>query len=226
VHVVVVGCGRVGSELSGLLEAAGHSVAIIDKTDRAFRRLPTSFTGRRVVGPGFDADVLREAGIEEAGALASVTNGDNSNILVARVARETFHVERVVARIYDPRRAEIYQRVGIPTVATVSWATDQVMRRLLPQDIQHDWIDATASVCLVERSLPDAWAGRRARELDVPGRIDLVSVTRFGTARLVTDDVVLQQGDILHVMALQEALPELQAMLDGPVPGVRRVGSA
>jgi trk system potassium uptake protein TrkA len=140
VHVVVVGCGRVGSELAGTLEKSGHTVAVIDKNPNAFRRLQAGYAGQRVVGFGFDRDHLEEAGIERAGAVAAVTNGDNSNILVARIARETFGIERVVARIYDPRRAVIYQRLGIPTVATVSWTTDQVLRRLLPRVHPHDWI--------------------------------------------------------------------------------------
>src|SRR5262249_47115629 len=125
VPVVVVGCGRVGSELAGTLEKSGHTVAVIDKNPNAFRRLPPGSAGQRVVGFGFDRDNLVEAGIERAGAVAAVTNGDNSNILVARIARETFGIGRVVARIYDPRRAVIYQSLGIPTVAPGAWATDQ-----------------------------------------------------------------------------------------------------
>src|SRR5918995_832727 len=121
VHVVVVGCGRVGSELAGTLEKSGHTVAVIDKNANAFRRLPAGYAGQRIVGFGFDRDNLEEAGIERAGAVAAVTNGDNSNILVARIARESFGIGGVVARIYAPRRAVIYQRLGIPTVATVSW---------------------------------------------------------------------------------------------------------
>src|SRR5437588_7371565 len=151
VHVVVVGCGRVGSELAGTLEKSGHTVAVIDKDANAFRRLPAGYAGQRVVGFGFDRDNLEEAGIDRAGALAAVTNGDNSNILVARVARETFGIERVVARIYDPRRAKIYERLGIPTIATVEWATERVLQRVLPERTNADWIDASAKVLLVER---------------------------------------------------------------------------
>jgi trk system potassium uptake protein TrkA len=145
----------VGSELAGALELAGHSVSVIDKNGRAFRRLPSDFGGKTIEGFGFDRDRLAEAGIEQAGAFASVTNGDNSNILCARIARESYRIARVVARIYDPRRALIYQRLGIPTVATVSWTTDQVLRRLPPDETRHDWIDPTGQVCLVEaRSRP------------------------------------------------------------------------
>src|SRR3954447_272586 len=159
-HAIVVGCGRVGSELAIALDRAGHSVAVIDKNRNAFRRLPEKWNGRTVYGFGFDRDHLEKAGIREAGALAAVTSGDNSNVLTARIARETFQIPNVVARIYDPRRAVIYQRLGIPTVATVTWTTDQVMRRLFPETSVTEWTDATGEVSMVERSLPDSWAGR------------------------------------------------------------------
>jgi trk/ktr system potassium uptake protein len=216
VHIVVVGCGRVGSELAGLLEKSGHTVAVIDKRPTAFRRLPTGFGGAQIVGFGFDRDTLLEAGIERAGALAAVTSGDNSNILSARVARETFEVDQVVARIYDPRRAVIYQRLGIPTVATVSWTTDQVLRRLLPGAHPADWTDASGQVCLVERDLPAAWAGRKLSGLVEPGRFQLVSLTRLGHAHVVDGDEVGQEGDVLHFAVQVEALDELQHRLVGP----------
>jgi trk system potassium uptake protein TrkA len=214
VHVVVVGCGRVGSEIAGTLEQQGHTVSIIDKRKDAFRRLPKGFAGNRIVGFGFDRDTLTEAGIGEAGALASVTSGDNSNIMSARVARETFGVERVVARIYDPRRAAIYQRLGIPTVATVSWTTDQVVRRLLPDDAPVDWTDASGSVHLVERALPAHWAGRRLAEIEESGRFSLGAVTRLGTAQVARGDLVGQEGDILHLLVAADAVGELQRRLD------------
>lgn len=215
-HIVVVGCGRVGSELAGQLEKDGHSVAIVDKRANAFRRLPTGFSGATVVGFGFDRDTLREAGIERAGALAAVTSGDNSNIMSARVARETFSIERVVARIYDPRRAAIYQRLGIPTVATVSWTTDQVLRRLIPDAYEPDWVDASGKVALVERMLPANWAGRLIAGLDEPGRIRLAAVTRLGSALVVDAGTVGQAGDILHFMVDLSAVDDLAARLSEP----------
>jgi trk system potassium uptake protein len=130
VHIVIMGCGRVGSALAQTLEQQGHTVAVVDQDPTAFRRLGAGFGGRRVTGVGFDQDTLREAGIEDAGAFAAVSSGDNSNIIAARVAREMFGVENVAARIYDPKRAEVYQRLGIPTVATVRWTADQMLRRL------------------------------------------------------------------------------------------------
>jgi trk system potassium uptake protein len=216
VHVVVVGCGRVGSELAGMLEKDGHTVAIIDKRPDAFRRLPTGFGGQQVVGFGFDRDTLLDAGIEKADALAAVTSGDNSNIMSARVARETFEIERVVARIYDPRRAAIYQRLGIPTVATVSWTTDQVLRRLVPEGHDADWVDPSGRVCLVERDLPAPWAGLSLSGIDEPGRFSLVAVTRHGETRLSDEGLVGQEGDVLRIMVDVGALDALTYRLEDP----------
>lgn len=213
-HVVVVGCGRVGSELAGLLEKDGHSVAVVDKNGSAFRRLPQGFGGSTVVGFGFDRDHLLEAGVDRAGALAAVTNGDNSNILTARVAREHFGIERVVARIYDPRRALIYQRLGIPTVATVSWATDQVLRKLLPGEVKADWSDPSGKIAVVERALPVGWAGKKLAGLNEPGRFWLTAVTRLGAARIVDTGVVGQEGDVLTFTAATDALDALHERLE------------
>jgi trk system potassium uptake protein TrkA len=217
-HVVVVGCGRVGSELAGALDKSGHTVAVIDKNASAFRRLPATFTGKRIVGFGFDRDDLTTAGIEDAEAVAAVTSGDNSNILSARIARENFGIERVVARIYDPRRALIYQRLGIPTVATVSWTTDQVLRRLLPADQQtHDWMDPSGKVVLVEYGIPTAWCGKKLSELNEAGSFWLTAVTRFGAAQVVDTNAIGQEGDVLLFVSGVENLDALRARLEqGP----------
>jgi trk system potassium uptake protein TrkA len=216
VHVVVVGCGRVGSELAMSLERAGHSVAVIDKNADAFRkRLPDTFGGQKIVGFGFDRDHLIAADIEHAGAVAAVTSGDNSNILSARIARENFAIERVVARIYDPRRALIYQRLGIPTVATVSWTTDQVMRRLLPSgEAPHEWLDPSGKVCLVDYPIPTAWAGKKLAPMSEPGMFSLVAVTRLGTAQMSTPSAIGQDGDVLHFAADVSALDTLRERLE------------
>src|SRR6058998_1588074 len=163
-HVIVVGCGRVGAELATNLERDGHSVAIIDKSKAAFTKLPERWSGRAVLGYGFDRDHLEQAGVREAGALAAVTSGDNSNVLTARIARETYQIQNVVARIYDPRRAGIYQRLGIPTVATVAGTTDQVVRKLFPDKWANEWSAASGTVDLIERMLPANWAGRKLSE--------------------------------------------------------------
>ncbi len=205
-HVVVVGCGRVGSSLSTGLIDAGHSVAIIDKRPEAFDRLGQGFAGQTIVGIGFDRDRLTEAGIEKATAVAAVTNGDNSNILIARVARETFGVERVVARIYDPRRAAIYQRLGIPTVATVSWASERVLRHILPELSAVDWVDPSAKVCLIERTVPASWAGHLVSDLEEAGRARLVAIGRLGVAQIPKADLVAQEGDIAYVAVGGDAI--------------------
>lgn len=215
--MVVVGCGRVGSTLATRLTAGGHTVAVVDRRPDAFARLPKDFPGTTVAGIGFDRDRLAEAGIERAGALAAVTNGDNSNILIARVARETFGVERVVARIYDPRRAAIYQRLGIPTVATVAWATERVLRRVLSDEPAVDWVDPSARVCLVERAVPAVWAGHAVAELETV-EIRVVALTRLGIAQLPRGDAVLQEGDVVHLAVSSDGLPALDERL-GAGPG-------
>src|SRR5881227_82807 len=145
-----MGCGRVGASLSDSLARIGHDVAVIDRDSTAFHRLSPEFSGERVLGMGFDRDVLLRAGIAEAGAFAAVSSGDNSNIIAARVARENFGVENVCARIYDSRRAEIYQRLGIPTVATVRWTADQMLRRLLPAGSSEMWRDPSGHITMIE----------------------------------------------------------------------------
>ena len=218
-HVVVVGCGRVGSGLAQAVEAAGHTVAIIDRKESAFRRLEPGFAGKRIVGVGFDRDRLEEAGIGDAGAVASVTNGDNSNIMIARVAKETYGIDRVVARIYDPRRAAIYERLGIPTVATVQWTIERVLRRILPESPSVEWIDPSAKVCLIERVVPPRWAGHRVGELDVEGRAHVVAMSRLGVGQLCRTDLVIQDGDVVYVAIAGDHIDEFDDHLNEDAKG-------
>jgi trk system potassium uptake protein TrkA len=212
-HVIVVGCGRVGSELSLRLQREGHTVAVIDKNPNSFRRLSEAFKGERVIGFGFDRDDLLRAGIERAGAVAAVTSGDNTNILTARIARETFEVAQVVARIYDPRRAAIYQRLGIPTVATVSWTVDQVARRLLPGEVGSVWTDPSGQVNLVEYPLPEKLCGHPLSELAEGDKWRPVMVTRGGQGRLATPGMIGQEGDVVHFAVRTDDLDEINARL-------------
>lgn len=205
-HVVVVGCGRVGSGLALILQNQGHSVAVIDRRPQAFRRLSDEFTGDRIVGVGFDRTRLEAAGIERADALAAVTNGDNSNILVARTAREYYGVERVVARIYDQRRAAIYERLGISTVATVGWAIERVLRRIQPEAAGVEWIDPSARVCLIERVVPASWAGNPLVDLERDGDARVVALTRLGIAQLVSPALLAQEGDVVWVAVDGDAI--------------------
>jgi trk system potassium uptake protein TrkA len=212
-----MGCGRVGSSLATALEAAGHSVAIIDQSKEAFRRLGSDFKGRTILGVGFDRDTLLEAGIDGADAFAAVSNGDNSNILAARVARENYGVTNVVARIYDPGRAEIYQRLGIPTVATVIWASDQILRRILPGGARSEWRDATGTVQLLEVHPHLNWYGRPISELETATESRVAFLTRLGEALIPGEHTVLQDGDLVHMTILDEQLPIAEAVLSkGP----------
>jgi trk system potassium uptake protein TrkA len=210
---VIMGCGRVGSSLATELEAAGHSVAIIDQSREAFRRLGPNFKGRTVSGVGFDRDTLLEAGIETADAFAAVSNGDNSNILAARVARETYGVDNVVARIYDPGRAEIYQRLGIPTVATVIWATDQILRRLVPEGSRSEWRDASGAVQLCEMHPHKDWFGMAITELEEATGARVAFITRLGEGLIPDGHSVLQEGDLLHVTVRDSELSKVEQIL-------------
>jgi len=207
-----MGCGRVGSTIAHILEDQGHSVAIIDQDAEAFRRLRSGFKGSKITGIGFDRDVLVEAGIERADAFAAVSSGDNSNVIAARVARESFNVHNVVARIYDPRRAEVYQRLGIPTVATVRWTADQMLRRLLPEGSEPLWRDPTGAVVLAEVAISDAWLGEKVQTLEESARARVAFISRLGEALLPGPGTVLQEGDVLHVIAKEGDIERIAAV--------------
>jgi trk system potassium uptake protein TrkA len=216
VHVVIMGCGRVGSTIAHSLEVAGHSVAVVDQDGNAFRRLGPDFKGKQVTGVGFDRDTLVEAGIEEAAAFAAVSSGDNSNIISARVARETFGVENVVARIYDPRRAEVYTRLGIPTVATVRWTADEMLRRLMPAGIHSAWSDPSGHVVLAEVHYDPGWVGHSIRRIEeeTGGRVGFL--TRYGDAMLPASDTAVQDGDLLHVLLRRGDVQRVAGLLGVP----------
>ena len=213
-----MGCGRVGASLARAIERAGHEVAVIDQDQSSFRRLGTTFEGRTVTGVGFDRDTLRAAGIENAYAFAAVSSGDNSNILAARVAREKYGVEHVVARIYDPGRAEIYQRPGIPTVATVKWTSDQMVRRLLPQGHVPEFTDPSGKVVIAEMPISSAWIGRRISEIEDATGGRTAYLTRLGDGLLPGPDTVYQEGDLLHLALLRENLASAERVLDAAPP--------
>jgi trk system potassium uptake protein TrkA len=216
VHFVIMGCGRVGATLAQTLEGDGHSVAVIDQNPEAFRRLDPEFNGKKVTGVGFDRGTLQQAGIEDAYAFAAVSDGDNSNIIAARVVRETFGVANVVARIYDPHRAEIYQRLGIPTVATVRWTADQVLRRMLPMGATAEYRDASGQVVMAQVDLHPQWYGRPAADVESATGARLAYVTRFGDGMLPTVDLVLQENDLVHLLVRAEDLPRLERVLTRP----------
>jgi trk system potassium uptake protein TrkA len=216
VHVVIMGCGRVGSSLAAALERLDHTVAVIDKDVAAFRRLGSDFHGQQVVGIGFDRQVLAEAGIEQAGAFAAVSSGDNSNIISARVARETFGVEQVVARIYDAKRAEVYERLGIPTVATVPWTTDRLMRTLLPDGVASAWRDPSGKVAVLRLPVHERWVGHSVRSLEEATGCRVAFVIRFGSGVLPDAKAVIQADDEVYVAARSGTVSDVTAAAGQP----------
>ena len=203
-HIVIMGCGRVGSTLAHSLEARGHSIAVIDSSPEAFRRLGSEFTGLTVTGIGFDRSVLQAAGIEQADAFAAVSSGDNSNIISARLARETFGVQRVVARIYDQKRAEVYERLGIPTVATVRWTADRMLRHLVTEGNAEIWRDPTSTVAIVEVTVHHGWISRPVKALEEATGARVAYLMRFGIGTLPTASTVLQDGDQVFMLVTDE----------------------
>jgi len=208
-----MGCGRVGASLALTLEEHGHSVAVIDQNPEAFRRLPGAFAGHKVTGLGFDRDTLVKAGIDDAYGFAAVADGDNSNILAARVARETYGIENVVARIYDPHRAEIYQRLGIPTVATVRWTAHQVLRRLLPLGATDEFRDSSGTLTLAQVDVHTGWVGLPLTQLESAAGVRVAYLTRYGDGVLPDAATVLQENDVVHVMARVDELPRVERVL-------------
>jgi trk system potassium uptake protein len=218
VHIVIMGCGRVGSSLALQLAPLDHTVAVIDQDQLAFRRLGENFTGTTVTGMGFDRDTLIEAGIEQAAAFAAVSSGDNSNIISARVARETFGVQRVVARIYDPKRAEVYERLGIPTVATVPWTATRLLKSVLGETTAEAWRDPSGTVALVAVTPHEGWIGRTLADFEAATGTRAALFTRFGSGELPTPTTVIQSGDTLHVAATDDRRDTLHAVAASPPP--------
>ena len=215
-HVLIMGCGRVGSELSNALLEGGNDVTIIDKNADAFWRHPPGDGAKQLVGLGFDRELLEEAGIKDADAFIAVSSGDNSNIVSARVALEHYHVPKVIARIYDPRRAEIYGRLNIPTVATTTWGIKQIQLML-----HHDREEIRESlgggdILRVRVPVPGHLVGKPANTLNVDGKILVAGVSRGGTGFLPTADSTLQAGDYLIVMMVKDGLDMLDQQLEVP----------
>lgn len=212
-----MGCGRVGSTLARSLEDRNHTVAVIDSAPDSFRRLGPMFNGLKVTGYGFDRSTLTEAGIERADAFAAVSSGDNSNIIAARVARETFGIQTVVARIYDPGRAEVYQRLGITTVATVKWTADQVLRRILPAGAEPDFRDPSGTIRVDQVPAPESWVGVRTIVFQQQSGCRIAWIDRLGEGILSGREVVIQEGDVLHlVMREDRAAGVYESIQSGP----------
>lgn len=222
-HAVIVGCGRVGAGMAARLSEAGYTVTVIDRTTKAFARLD-GIAADQVIGMGYDRGTLLDAGIERAEVLAAVTNGDNTNIVVARTAREHYNVPRVVARIYDPRRAAIYERLGITTVASAQLTTELAVRRVLPDDAGVRWVDPSANVCVVDRTVPPTLAGHSLTEIERSGQVRVVAVRRLGTGIVATPDLVFQEGDVVFVAVANDQIEALDALLNPDRASIGKAG--
>ncbi len=209
-----MGCGRVGAELTVQLSKGGHSVAIVDKRATAFDRLPPGFEARTIVGLGFDRETLEEAGIKEADAFVAVSNGDNSNIVSARIAREHYHVPKVVARIYDPRRAEIYERLNIPTIATVRWAARQIQFLLFHGKEELKDSLAGGNVFLLRIEVPTHLVGKPVSSIGEEGQIVVAGIDRGGAGFIPKSDSTFQEGDVMDIVVTKESMDKLDTQLE------------
>jgi trk system potassium uptake protein TrkA len=212
-RVIVMGCGRVGEQISHLMASEGHDVAVIDYDPAALARLGPDFKGRRVLGIGFDRKVLMIAGIEQAEAFAATSSSDNANIVAARLARNVFHVPRVVARLFDPQRAEIYRRLGLVTISSATWGAERIHELLTHGDLDPVHTFGSGEVCLLSADAPVNLVGRTVNNLTVPGEISVAAITRNGQALIPTAGTQFRAGDVLHLVVLADAMERLEAML-------------
>ena len=211
-HVVIGGYGRVGRYIAHELESKGHSVAVIDRNPDVFEEF-AGIRGMRLTGEVFDRDTLVKAGIERADAYAATTSGDNSNIVSARVARERFGVPLVVARIFDPKRASLYERFGIPTVSAVQWSSSRLLAMILDPKVRSDFAFGQGEVVLVELEATDALAEKRVLDLELPRVLSIVAVERGGKALLLTDIDTIESGDMLYLAVDRNSVSELRKLI-------------
>jgi trk system potassium uptake protein TrkA len=214
VNAIIMGCGRVGILLTQELAKAGHTVTVIDKNSHAFDRLPPGFDARTVVGLGFDREVLEEAGIKEADAFLAVSSGDNSNIVSARVAREYYHVPRVIARIYDPLRADIYERLNIPTVSTTRWGVKQIMLMLSHERAEIKEALAGGDLLRMRIEVPRQLVGKKVSSLNVDGKVLVAGVDRGGRGYIPVASSTFQEGDFAALIVQKDAVEQLDSLLE------------
>lgn len=211
--ILIIGCGRVGAGLAKTMLDRGHSVTIVDKDPFAFEKLGSKFKGQTIAGIGFDRDVLLKAGIERADGVAAVTASDEANVVAARIARDIFHVPRVVARLYDVRQAEIYKRLGIQTIAPTAWGINRLADLLLYSPLETAYSVGSGDVELVETEVPQILAGKTVRDLTVAGEIHLVAITRHNKTFLPTLGTIFREGDLLHLAVLVTSINRLKELL-------------
>lgn len=212
-QIIIMGCGRVGSQTANLLSEAGHKISIIDIDPKSFNRLGKSFNGQTVLGFGYDKDVLEKAGVEEADAFAALTPGDNRNIVGALIAKREYKVPIVVARIYDPVRAIVYNKLGITTISPTRWAANKIKELICHNDINSQISLGNGEVEIIEIEVPHGIAGFTYEKINVPGEIMVTAVTRLGRAFVPVVGSEIKEGDIMHVSVASESIPKLKGFL-------------
>ena len=213
-RIIIMGCGRVGEQLARLMSEEGHDVAVIDYSEEALARLGPDFKGRRVQGVGFDREVLLRAGIESADGFAATSSSDNVNAVAGRIARSLFHVPHVVARLFDPERAEVYKRLGLATISSTTWGAERIRELLIHADLDAVRSFGAGEVQMLEIEVPSALVGRSVRDLSVPGEVTVVTITRDGRAMLPLLGTTFRSGDVVHVAVLSSAMARMERMLD------------
>ena len=213
--VIIMGCGRVGEQVARLMVDDGHHVTVIDYDAAALDRLGADFKGRRVLGVGFDREVLLEAGIEEADAFAATSSSDNANIVAARIARNIFHVPRVVARLYEPSRAEVYQRLGLVTISSTTWGAQRIQELLTHRELDPVLTFGGGEVVVISIETPPNWIGRAVKHINIPGEILVTAITRHDRSLLPLSGTELQAEDIVHVTLRADALDRIEEWLGG-----------
>jgi len=212
-RIIIMGCGRVGEQVARLMAVEGHAITIVDMDPGALARLEPDIPARKVVGVGFDRRVLIEAGIEDADAFAAASSSDNANIVAARIARNYFHVPRVVARLYDPRRAEIYHRLGMLTISSTTWGAERIRELILYADLDPIVTFGDGEVCMVKMVTPPQLVGRMVKNLNVSGEISVSAIVREGKAFIPLLGTEFVSGDVIHLVLLSSAMDRLNSML-------------
>ena len=211
--IIIMGCGRVGEQVARLMATEAHDVTVIDYDAQALDRLGPEFRGKKVKGVGFDRQVLIEAGIEEADAFTATSSSDNANILSARIARNVFHIPRVVARLYDPRRAEIYQRLGLLTISSTTWGAERIRELLTHSDLDPVMTFGSGEVSILSIETPFQLVGQMAKHLSVPGEISVTAITRKGHAFIALGGTEFKDGDLIHISVMAESMDRLKDLL-------------
>ncbi len=213
-RVIIMGCGRVGEQLARLMSEDGHDVAVIDYDATALARLGPDFKGRRIKGIGFDRDVLLRAGIEETDGFAAMSSSDNVNVVAARIARSIFHVPRVVARLFEPERAEVYRRLGLVTISSTTWGAERTRELLTHAELDAVRSFGAGEVQLLEVEVPPRLVGHSVRDLSVPGEVAVITITREGRALLPLMGTAFRSGDVIHLAVLSNAMDRVARLLD------------